>query len=64
MTNATIQTVLSELLAALGFTQMSIDVLKETDAAMLSRYAKCVVKNSPEATRQNIANKFRLLGLL
>lgn len=64
MNNATIQSVLSELLAALGFTQMSLDVLKETDPAMLSRYAKCVVKNSPEATRQTIANKFRLLGLI
>jgi len=60
----TIQTALSELLTALGFTQMAADVVSETDHQRLQRYARVIVKATPEAQRRPLVRRFALLRLV
>lgn len=60
----TVQTALSELLGALGFEQMARDVMGETDRDRLSRYARIVVKNAPEAQRMALHSRFVMLRLI
>ena len=59
-----IQTALSELLGALGFTAMARDVATETEWATLSKYARIVVKNSPEHAKRALTTRFYRLRLL
>lgn len=61
---ATKQQAISELLAALGFEAMARDVLNENDAERLSRYARIVIKNSPQAVRYTLVNSFRQLRVI
>lgn len=58
-----IQEALSQMLAALGFGAMSRDVKTETDKARLSKYARIILKNSPEAQKHEIATRFYTLNL-
>lgn len=64
MQNATVQDALSELLSSLGFEAMARDVKTETDKANLSRYARIIIKQSPEAKRSELARGFYALRLL
>jgi hypothetical protein len=52
-----ITTAMSELLKALGFEAMAKEVIGETDGERLRRYARVIIRNSPQA------NKARLLAL-
>lgn len=56
-------TALSALLLALGFNAMANEVLTETDRDRLIRYARVIIKNSPEAQRPAIVRNLRALGL-
>ncbi len=58
------QEALSKLLEALRFTQMSKDVLTETDPQRLVRYCNVVLKNCPDFMRRKIRADFRALGLI
>ena len=60
----TIATALSELLAALGFDAMARDCATETDHARLCRYAKVVLKQSPETQRRVLYSRFAMLRLV
>ena len=59
----TTNNVLSALLLALGFNAMANEVLTETDRDRLIRYARVIIKNSPEAQRPAIVRNLRALGL-
>lgn len=60
----TLQDAMSELLAVLGFGAMAREVRTEKDTERLSRYARIIVKQSPESKRLALANQFRLAGLM
>lgn len=55
---------MSLLLLGLGFATMAEEVKKEEDHARLCRYARIIVKNAPEAQKQELASRFRLLRLM
>ena len=54
---ADITTGMSQLLKALGFDAMAENVIGETDGERLGKYARVIIRNSPQA------NKARLLAL-
>lgn len=56
-----IQDALSELLAALGFEAMAREVKTEEDLERLRRYARIIVKQSPENVRHQLVLRFRML---
>lgn len=56
-TNATINEGMSAMLKALGFDSMAKDVVRETDGDRLGKYARVIIRNSPQS------NKARLLAL-
>jgi len=58
MNKPRIQDALSKLLAALKFTQMSKDVLTCEDRETLTKYARCVVKNSPKEKQRELTTLF------
>jgi Ni2+-binding GTPase involved in maturation of urease and hydrogenase len=60
MTTPTIQDALSELLDALGFAAMAADVITETDQERLRKYARIIVKQSPQSHKLALANRFRM----
>jgi len=62
-TRPTVQDAMSELLLALGFDAMAREVKTETEHDRLCRYARIIVKQSPESKRLELANRFRLLRL-
>lgn len=55
---------LKEFLTAFGFDAMAAECGEERDVQMLKRYARIVLKQTPEATRRNVFNRFALLGLV
>ena len=55
---------MSQLLAALGFDAMAREVKTEQDTERLSRYARVIVKQSPQAQKLALANQFRMAGLI
>lgn len=60
-----IQDAMSKLLAAQGFTQMSQDVLGESDNERLRHYARIVVKNTPDsAAKIQLISNFKILRLI
>lgn len=65
----TVNKMLSELLEAYGFIQMSRDVMVETDKNRLARYARVVSKAENRENRMaygaklQLANGFKILGL-
>lgn len=61
---ATTQTALSALLNALGFEAMARDVLTETDSGNLARYARIIIKQSPQAARAQLVSSFRQLRVI
>jgi len=60
----TIQQAMSEVLKALGFSQMAKDVLKCEDAETLKRYAQVCVKNSPQSHKASMQATLAKAGLL
>lgn len=58
------QQALSALLAALGFEAMARDVLIETDAERLVRYAGIIIRKSPQPARAQLVSSFRALRVL
>jgi len=61
----TIQDALSELLDALGFKTMAREVKAETDKQRLSRYARVIIKNTPEGDiKRRLWRQLKLAGLL
>jgi hypothetical protein len=60
----TTQSALSALLLALGFEAMAEEVLTETEHEMLVRYARVIVKNSPESVRPSIIANLSKLKLI
>ena len=64
MINQTTQDALSALLKALGFGQMSKDVCTEQNHETLGRYARIIIKNSPQEKRAELVSHFRHLRLV
>ena len=60
----TIQQMLSELLSAFGFEQMSKDVLTEQDQHTLQKYARVVLRQVPEQDKRAVYSRFALLRLV
>lgn len=60
----TVQSAMSALLAALGFDAMASDVLTETDRNRLARYARIIVKQSPQSKRAELISNFRTLRVI
>jgi hypothetical protein len=56
----TINTAMSEMLNALGFEAMAREVLAEDDVDRLRKYARVIIKNSPEPIARKAANLFRM----
>jgi hypothetical protein len=58
-----ITTGMSALLKALGFDTMAKEVIGETDTERLTKYARVIVKNSPEANRPRLFQLFNSQNL-
>ena len=56
--NPRIQDAMSQLLAALKFTQMSKDILLCDDRETLGKYARCIVKSSPASKQHELTTLF------
>lgn len=59
-----VQDALSALLDSLGFSAMARDVLVESDRTTLARYARIVLRNSPEDKRRALHSRFVALRLV
>lgn len=55
---------LQEFLASLGFDAMARDVAGETDWSRLQRYARIVLKQSPQEQQVAIKSRFAALRLV
>ena len=59
-----IRPAMAELLSALGFEQMAIDVKTETDKDRLRKYAWIIMRNAPEEKRRALATAFNSLNII
>jgi len=63
MSNTDITTGMSALLKALGFDAMAANVIGESDAERLTKYARVIIKNSPQAKRPLLFQLFNSQNL-
>jgi len=61
MKTLSVQETMSELLTAQGDGQTAQDVLSETERPALVRYAKVIIRNTPQNLRIEVANRLNLL---
>lgn len=61
---ATIQDALSQLLAALGFDAMAREVKTETDKTTLGKYARIIIRTSPQDKKMALTSRFKALNLI
>jgi hypothetical protein len=63
MSNTDITTGMSALLKALGFDAMAANVIGESDTERLTKYARVIIKNSPQAKRPLLFQLFNSQNL-
>lgn len=60
----TVQTMLQEFLATLGFEAMARDVVSEKDPARLQHYARVILRAVPSTQREDVRSRFAILRLV
>jgi len=58
MKTNTIQEAMSEVLGSLGFDAMAAGVVSETDGDRLGKYARVIIRNSPQSKKAKLLAMF------